>query len=125
MDYYERDLLSGLAVVKLCSDSTETGCGVGLSSSIISDALMGRTVYNLRLPLKRGISMAFPKDLYEGVTHIVKYLAKLFCIGYLFLHKRRKPTTSIMAARMIIVTTTTPATIPPLPVSAWFLESAE
>ena len=72
MNYYEGDLLSGSAVAKLCSDSTGTGCGVGFSSSIISDALMGRTVYNLRLPL------AFPKDLFEGVKHIAKYLAKLF-----------------------------------------------
>ena len=72
MNHYERDLLSGSAVAKLCSDSTETGCGVGFSSSIISDALMGRTVYDLRLPLKRGISMAFPKDLFEEVKHIAK-----------------------------------------------------
>ena len=72
MNHYERDLLSGSAVAKLCSDSTGTGCGVGFSSSVISDALMGRMVYNLCLPLKRGKFMAFTKDLFGEVNHNAK-----------------------------------------------------
>ena len=69
MKHYERDLLSGSAVAKLCSSSTETGCGVGLSSSIISDALMGRTVYDLRSPLKRGKFLIFITNLFGKVNH--------------------------------------------------------